>query len=54
MIIGTKKFTSDKQSKMNIISNGSVVSLSSPGDKIDKKIILNPEDDELNAQPRRE
>ena len=36
------------------MSNGSVVSLSSPGDKIDKKVILNPEDNELNAQPRQE
>jgi len=53
-IIGTKKFTSDKQSNMNIMSNSSVVSLSSRGDKIDKKVILNPEEEDQIAQPRQD
>jgi hypothetical protein len=52
--IGTKKFTSDKQSNTNIISNGSVASLSSRGDKIDKKVILNPEEEEQSALPRQD
>ena len=39
---------------MNIISNGSVASLSSGEDKIDKKVILNPEDEEQSAIQRQD
>ena len=38
----------------NIYSNSSVASLSSRGDKIDKKVILNPEEEEQSALPRQD
>ena len=36
------------------MSNSSVVSLSSQQDKIDKKVILNPEEEDQIAQPRQD